>query len=79
MFQTENKEESVKRFERSKGLDTALYKIIPFFLSSIRCCSNIQRYHSLTSSMQQQYSTCSNMEHEYSVDTKHKLSSSQHC
>ena len=25
-------EESVKRFERSNGLDTALYKTIPFFL-----------------------------------------------
>ena len=24
-------EESVKRFERSNGLDTALYKTIPFF------------------------------------------------
>ena len=25
-------EESVKRFERSNGLDTALYKTIPFYL-----------------------------------------------
>ena len=28
------REESVKRFERSNGLDTALYKIIPFFTFS---------------------------------------------
>ena len=28
-------EESVKRFERSNGLDTALYKAIHFYISTV--------------------------------------------